>query len=55
MIAFEEVPPADRDVAVNGPLWDSHDIPTVEITTTEVSEVVNKVTRNVYSAYGRIL
>ena len=38
MIAFDEVPPADRDVAVNGPLWASHVIPTVEITTTEVAE-----------------
>ena len=38
MIAFEEVSPADRDVTVNGPLWDSHVIPTVEITTTEVAD-----------------
>ena len=38
MIAFDEVPPTDRNVAVNGPLWDSHVIPTVEITTTEVAD-----------------
>ena len=30
-IPFDEVPPADRDAAVNGPLYDSHVIPTVEM------------------------
>ena len=38
MIAFEEVSPADRDVTVNGPLWDSHVIPTIEETTTEIAD-----------------
>ena len=37
-IAFDEVPPADRDVAVNGPLWDSHVISTVEQSTTEITD-----------------
>jgi hypothetical protein len=36
-IPFAEVPPADRDIAVNGPEWNFHVIPTVEITTTEVA------------------
>ena len=38
MIALEAVPPEDRDVAVNGPLWDSHVIPTIEETTTEIAD-----------------
>ncbi len=38
-IPFDEVPPADRDAAVNGPEYDSHVIPTVEMpTTTEINE-----------------
>ena len=32
-IPFEEVPPADRDAAVNGPEWDFHVMPTVEMPT----------------------
>ena len=37
-IPFDEVPPAERDAAVNGPERDFHVIPTVEITTTEVAD-----------------
>ena len=38
-IPFDEVPPADRDAAVNGPEYDAHVIPTVEMpTTTEINE-----------------
>ena len=38
-IPFDEVPPADRDAAVNGPLYDSHVIRTIEApTATEINE-----------------
>ena len=38
-IPFEEVPPADMDAAVNGPEYDFHVMPTVEMPTmTEVAE-----------------
>ena len=37
-ISFDEVPQADMDAAVNGPEWDFHVIPTVEITTTEIAD-----------------
>ena len=36
-VPFEEYPPEDMDAAVNGPEWNFHVIPTVEISTTEIA------------------
>ena len=38
MIALDAVHPEDRDVAVKGPLWDSHIISTIDETAGEIAD-----------------
>ena len=50
MIALEATHPEDRDFAVNGPLWNSHVIPTVNESVGEVEDrrrVIQQASRRV--------
>ena len=50
MIALQATHPEDRDFAVNGPLWNSHVIPTVNESAREVEDrrrVIQQASRRV--------